>query len=251
MDDEQQDARSGETNDSGATRAETANAAASQTPVYDSLSARDRRFVDAYLVYYNGAEAYRRSGGTSPNGFVMASRKLSRVNIQEAIRERQRQAGISREEITARVAAIAAADIGDLFVLEVPLDADGNPLGPPEPVPNWPKLVGPNRDPNLSRLVKSIKMTRAGLVLELHDQVRAAELAARFQGMLTDNLNVTNTQQADALNSLAAAITKTAAVATGAAAAGEVSDTDAAAAWLDAHRNDDLSDAPGGDDGCD
>jgi len=92
------------------------------------VNARERRFVEEYLVDHNGAAAISRAGfqGTRPD--AAACKLLARPRVQELLKKRLddklRGAGIRADRVLMEYAAIAFSDARTLF------DENGN-LKPP------------------------------------------------------------------------------------------------------------------------
>jgi hypothetical protein len=65
---------------------------ASETPTYDKLKWRLKKFVDAFIDTGIGAEAMRRTGYTGPRADMAAYRLRQKPGVAQAIAERQRLA---------------------------------------------------------------------------------------------------------------------------------------------------------------
>ena len=67
------------------------------------LSLQESKFVDAYLVSYNGADAARRAGYSVRAAKEQASRLLTRANVKARIEQRCRETEnrlqISRDDV--------------------------------------------------------------------------------------------------------------------------------------------------------
>jgi len=63
------------------------------------LTERQSRFVDNYVDCGNGAEAARRAGYSENSAKEIASRELTKANIQAAITERMDEAGITEKRL--------------------------------------------------------------------------------------------------------------------------------------------------------
>lgn len=89
------------------------------TDAANKLTARQRRFVEEYLVDLNATKAAERAGYSERGANVAGARLLANVSVQDAISEAQ-QARARRTDITAdrvlrELALIAFADLGEVF----------------------------------------------------------------------------------------------------------------------------------------
>ena len=99
------------------------------------LTAKQRRFVEEYLVDVNGAAAARRAGFSVRSAERQAVELLNKTHVAAAIAlamdERARRCGIKADRVLKELARIAFADIGDVFdergrlrpAAEIPEDA--------------------------------------------------------------------------------------------------------------------------------
>jgi phage terminase small subunit len=86
-------------------------------------------FVKAYLVDFNGAQAAIRAGYAPRTAKEAASRLLTFVNVQEAIREEIENRS-KRTEITADWVLKNLKEVAERCMEAVPvLDKEGNPIG--------------------------------------------------------------------------------------------------------------------------
>lgn len=119
------------------------------------LTAKQRRFVEEYLVDLNGSAAARRAGYSERTSNRMASENLSKPDISAAIFERRAKLA----EQTGRTVAAVMADIG-----RVRDDA-----------------MKPVTDPDTGETV----------MLSHKDALKALELEGKHLGAFTDKLQVT------------------------------------------------------------
>jgi hypothetical protein len=205
---------------------------------YEQLSYRRRRFVDAFCVTFNASEAYRLAGYQGqPN--KLAPRLMANDGIRRAISERLTAAGLGPAEVNARIAAIARADMGEFWQLIPAPDADpDDPNCRKVPVPDWERICGMARDRTLSRVIKNIRITRDGVTIELYDQLRALEIAARIHGMFADTGDTQGDEHNEALERLADAMQQL--TVRPRQPTPHFASVEEAGIWLEAHRDDDL-----------
>ncbi|MBB4004467.1 terminase small subunit [Aurantimonas endophytica] len=99
-----------------------------------TLTAKQRRFVDEYLVDLNATQAAIRAGYSERTARQVASENLAKPDIAKAISdaktERSARTRVDADWLLRRLADEAEADVGDLY------DADGALL----PVHQWPPI---------------------------------------------------------------------------------------------------------------
>lgn len=142
------------------------------------LTDKQRLWVEAYLETWNATEAARRAcyNGSDETLASIGSENLRKPKIRAEIEERLSEAAMSANEVLARLAQQARADISEFvhriagsrhnFLLDLEaLESHGH-------------------------LVKEIRYTKDGPVLKLHNSQRALELLAKHHALLTDKIKV-------------------------------------------------------------
>ena len=83
------------------------------------LTAKQRRFVEEYLIDLNATQAAMRVGCPEASASVTACRWLAKARIQEVIAERMRarsrRADITATRVLEEIAYVAFADLGEAF----------------------------------------------------------------------------------------------------------------------------------------
>ncbi|WP_447724600.1 terminase small subunit [Sphingomonas koreensis] len=99
-----------------------------------SLTAKQQRFVEEYLVDLNATQAAIRAGYAPKDADVQGPRLLGNVGIAEAVAalkaERSEKTGIDAEWLLKRLADEALADVNDLYKED----------GSIKPVKDWPLI---------------------------------------------------------------------------------------------------------------
>jgi phage terminase small subunit len=99
-----------------------------------SLTERQARFVDEYLIDLNGTQAAIRAGYSPRTANEQASRLLTNVSVQELLQERSKdreaRTQVNADYVLQRLVQIDQLDVADI------LDGTGNFL----PVLQWPKV---------------------------------------------------------------------------------------------------------------
>jgi len=145
-----------------------------------ALSFKHRRFVEAYLVKWNGTDAYLMAypGVTRETARINSSKLLTNTNIQNAIDERIKELQIEPNEIILGLANQARGSVADFFNIKTREDLK-------------------NIDPSLGKLIKKIKFdpVNNNLIteIELYDSQSAYDKLAKhlklYQGELGSNDN--------------------------------------------------------------
>lgn len=132
------------------------------------LTVKQQVFVEEYLTCWNATEAARRAKYAYPN--IDGPKNLVKPSIQKVIKARLAEKAMPADEVLARLAEQAKADMRD-FMLH---DAEG-------------KFIGVNLDTTQPlHLIKKLKPTRYGMAIELHDAHAALTLLAKHHGLLQD-----------------------------------------------------------------
>lgn len=149
------------------------------------LTEKESRFVAAFLgdAQGNGTKAAVLAGYGKSGAKVIACRLLKKPKIQAAlvnlknqkvndtltVSEIVRERVMSGDEAMERLTTFARADIGQI-------------LGPDDAISKLPADV--------RQTIKSVRPTRYGRVIELHDAMKATELIAKSAGKLKEIVQV-------------------------------------------------------------
>ena len=132
-------------------------------------SSKERIWIEEYLTCWNATEAARRAGYRWPNKVGPA--KLDK--FRNIISERLAKKAMGADEVLARLAGIARADIGDF----VPPNREDSSL-----------LYA--KEQAISYLVKSVTDTKYGQKFELHDSLAALVHIGRHHKLFTDKVEI-------------------------------------------------------------
>lgn len=140
------------------------------------LTYKERMFVAFYLGKANGnaSEAARMAGYGVCR--VRASKLLTKGNIRAAIDAKLDEVSLSTDEILARLSDMGSADMGEF----IKVDKDGRPTL---------DLTRAKRAGKL-HLIKSMKPTKFGLTVELHDSQAALEKLGRYRKLFVDRTEI-------------------------------------------------------------
>jgi phage terminase small subunit len=136
------------------------------------LTAKQRRFVDEYLLDLNATQAAIRAGYSRHSASKIGPQQLEKTGVQEAIRTRQNalreRVGVQQEQVIVALAAIAFADIGDY----VESNDAGERLRPFSELTRKQRLA-----------IADAKQLSDGFRLRLHCKLRALDMLARHLGL--------------------------------------------------------------------
>ena len=143
-----------------------------------SLSLKQRLFVEAYLRTRNATQAAREAGyqGNDNVLAVKGHENLRKPEIAALISARIAEQAMLADEVLARLAEQARADISEFIKLE-----KGYPVLDLEKAERAGKL----------HLVKSLVPTRYGTKLELYDAQAALQLLGKAHGLFTERFDMT------------------------------------------------------------
>lgn len=147
------------------------------------LTAKQKRFVEEYLIDLNATQAVIRAGYKVDNARQTATENLAKPYIAEAIEkalaERSRRTGINQDRVVQELAKIAFVNIADVVNTDCEIlpDADEADLAAIESVK-----------------VKTIP-TKSGEIgvereVKLSSKLKALELLGKHLGMWNDKLDV-------------------------------------------------------------
>lgn len=150
------------------------------------------RFVDEWLIDFNGTQAAIRAGYSERSARSIAGRLLTKDNIQREIARRQkdlqRRTEISQDRVVKELARIAFADATDYVQVETRTveKNDGTELSyQTVTLTETAELSADQR-----AAIAGIKQGTNGVEVKLHDKIKALELLGRHIGMFNDKLSL-------------------------------------------------------------
>ncbi len=147
------------------------------------LTARQKRFIEEYLIDLNATQAAVRAGYSPKTAGEQGSRLLATKSISdkiaEAMAELSRRTGVSQERVIeelAKVAFVNAADVIDFGTGGIPSSMSENDTAA---ISSMKVKKVPTKDgENVEREIKFI------------DKLKALELLGRHFGMFTENTSL-------------------------------------------------------------
>jgi phage terminase small subunit len=210
------------------------------------LTAKQKRFVDEYLIDLNATQAAIRAGYSAKTAEWIGPQLLGKTHVAEAIaermKEREARTGITQDMVLERWWKIATADPNDLIQYRrvccrhchghgfgfqwvdeaefdralaaasaakdkqpavLPTNVGGFGFNPTlDPRADCPKCNGEGigepfvQDTRKLKgaaklLYAGVKVTKEGLEVKMHDQMKALELVGRHLGMLKEKVEMT------------------------------------------------------------
>ena len=156
------------------------------------LTPKQMRFVDEWLIDFNGKQAAIRAGYSAKTAEATAARLLRNVKVQAEISRRQKdlqkRTEISQDRVVKELARVAFADATDYAQVEtrtVEKD-DGTEVSYQRvTLKNTAELSTEQR-----AAIAGIKQGANGIEVKLCDKIKALELLGRHIGMFNDKLEV-------------------------------------------------------------
>lgn len=155
-----------------------------------ALNAKQKLFIQAYLVCKNGAQAAREAGYAESGAKVEASRLLTNPNVAAAIRmglakqeqDLQKKAeilGVTKERMIQELSHTAFSNMGQF----AQINESGSVVFTPT------KTLG-SKARAIKKMSESITKEGGSTSLELHSKDRAQELLCKLMGWTKEELNL-------------------------------------------------------------
>ena len=156
------------------------------------LTAKQKRFIDEYLVDFNGTQAAIRAGYATRSAEVTAAKLLRNAKVQAEISRRQkdlqRRTEVTQERVVRELARVAFADAAShvqVRLREVPCPDGTRARVPVVEVKPTAELTDDQR-----AAIAQIKQGANGIEVKMYDKIKALELLGRHIGMFNDKLEL-------------------------------------------------------------
>lgn len=157
-----------------------------------TMTAKQKRFCDEYLVDLNATQAAIRSGYSEKYANTNASKLLQNTAIKEYIAkkmaEREERTEITQDKVLRELALIAFSNAADYaaVVEKEAVDDEKNPVvyRTVEPV------LTEELTEDQKKAIAVIKKGRDGFEVKPYDKIRALELIGKHIGMFTDKVEL-------------------------------------------------------------
>ena len=147
------------------------------------LNAKQKRFVDEYLVDLNATQAAIRSGYSEKTAYAIGDENLRKPEIASAItkaqEKRAKRTEITQDKVIAELAKIAFGDLRDVMTWT----AGGIAL-------KSSAELTQEQAASISEISETQSEKSSSMRVKRHDKLKALELVGRHLGMFTDNVKV-------------------------------------------------------------
>lgn len=147
------------------------------------MTPKQTRFVQEYLIDLNGTQAAIRAGVPEKSARTMASKWLSKVDIQEAIAHAQRgraiRTEITQDRVLLELATLGFANAGDYFE-----------WGPDGITVRDKSELTRDQQAAVSEVSETRTENGGTIRVKLYDKTAALEKIARHLGMFNDKLQL-------------------------------------------------------------
>lgn len=145
------------------------------------LSAKKEKFCQEYVIDYNMTQAAIRAGYSVRTARQQGSRLLMKVDVVARVRELQRTIGlrleVSQERVLKEFAKIAFTDLTDVVDIST----------------GQPRIRSSLEiDPVHYSAISEVVMNRDGLRIKMYDKKAALDSLAKYLGMHTDGMDLSN-----------------------------------------------------------
>lgn len=160
-----------------------------------ALNAKQRRFVDEYLIDLNATQAAIRAGYSAKTANEQGSRLLANVSVQAALsdrmKDRERRTEITQDKVLAELAKIGFADIRNALAWGPEVMVVDEETGETA-VSNGVALIPSGKiDDDTASAISEISQTAQGIKIKMHDKRAALVDIGRHLGMFKDKVEVT------------------------------------------------------------
>lgn len=160
------------------------------------LTDKQKRFVDEYLIDLNGKQAAIRAGYKEKTAEQQASRLLSNVKVQAAIKkrmeEREKRTKITQDRVLQELAKIGFADIKDFlrFGTEKTLVGYDEEDGDMVPVYDYKQVIEVKPSEQVDgTLISEVSISAKGVFsFKMHDKMKALDMMGKHLGMFKDRI---------------------------------------------------------------
>ena len=151
------------------------------------LNPKQQRFVEEYLIDRNATQAAIRAGYAAGSAHASGPRLLEHAGIKLAIKEantlKAKELSVSKEMVVAELAKLAFSDITDFLEVRE-IEVPGEALdGEPRKVKYVDVFTTEGMPKIKTAAIQSIKQTKDGIEIKLHDKTRALEMIGRHLGI--------------------------------------------------------------------
>ena len=162
------------------------------------MTPKQKRFADEYLIDINATQAAIRAGYSPKTTRQQGQRLLTKVDIQNYIKKRQKKlqerTEVTQERVVRELAKIAFADISDFIK-----------WNNKKMILISSKKLKRDDTAAVAEITETIKTGNTNentRKIKLHDKVKALDLLGRHLGIYTDNLNINSNVQVQIIDDI-------------------------------------------------
>ncbi|NGP62694.1 terminase small subunit [Paenibacillus thiaminolyticus] len=160
-----------------------------------ALTAKQKAFVQEYLIDLNATQAAIRAGYSAKTARKIGAENLTKPDIQKAIQEamerREKRTEITQDRVLQELAKIGFADIKSYLSFRTERAVVGYETVDDEEVPvfGYQDVIELKPSDQVDgAVISEVKHTKEGIAFKLHDKVSALEKIGRHLGMFKDKV---------------------------------------------------------------
>ena len=160
-----------------------------------ALNAKQRRFVDEYLIDLNATQAAIRAGYSQKTAAVIGAQNLIKLNIQAALSERmkdrEKRTEITQDMVLKELAKIGFSDIRNAVKWGSSVPMEHPDSGEMVMVHGLAMIASDEIDDVTAAAIAEVSEGRQGLKVKFHDKRAALVDIGRHLGMFKDKVELT------------------------------------------------------------
>ena len=160
-----------------------------------ALNAKQRRFVDEYLIDLNATQAAIRAGYSAKRASEIAYQLLQKTTVQEYLSKRraelEKRTEITQERVLAELAKIGFSDIRKAVKWGEGIAVTDAESGLSVVVNGVSLIASESLDEATAASISEVSQTAQGLKVKMHDKRAALVDIGRHLGMFKDKVEVT------------------------------------------------------------
>ena len=159
------------------------------------LTPKQMRFVDEWLIDFNGKQAAIRAGYSAKTAEATAARLLRNGKVQAESSRRQkdlqRRTEVTQDRVVKELMRVAFADMADYAQVRSYPVVNKDGIEVVKQLVTFTKTSALTDDQRAA--IASIKQGANGIEVKLHDKIKSLELLGRHIGMFNDKLSLSGT----------------------------------------------------------
>jgi len=158
------------------------------------LTAKQKRFIDEYLIDLNATQAAIRSGYSEKTAEAIGFENLRKPKIEAEVRrrmkDREKRTEVTQDRVLKELAKIAFSDIKDFLEFKTAETKIGeNDDG--DPIIDYQTIINLKDSADVDgSLISEVQLKDGTLKFKLHDKMAALDKIGKHLGMFTDKVEV-------------------------------------------------------------